>query len=68
MPREKEDYRENLSNIIEKFGEVQLIPLKKAAEFCGVDTRLLQNDKSFPIKKVAGRYFVPALSFARWLS
>jgi len=68
MPREKEDYRENLRLIFEKFGEVQLIPLKQVAEFCGADVRSLQKDKEFPQKKLGGRYYVPAVSLARWLS
>ena len=68
MAREKEDFRENLRIIYERFGESQLIPFRKVAEFCGTDYRLLQNDKDFPLKKVAGRYFVPAVSLARWLS
>ena len=68
MSREKEDFRENLRLITEHFGSVQLIPLKRAAEYCGADVRMLQKDKDFPIKKVVGRYYVPAVSLARWLS
>lgn len=68
MAREKEDFRENLRLITEKFGCVQLIPLKHAAQYCGTDYRNLQKDKNFPIKKVAGRYYVPAVALARWLS
>lgn len=68
MPREKEDFRENLRIISEKFGDVQLIPLKQAARFCGADERVLQKDKDFPVKKIVGRYYVPAVGLARWLS
>ncbi len=68
MPREKTDYRDNLQLISEEFGTVQLIPFKKVAEYCGVDVRALQKDKTFPLKKIAGRYYVPAVSLARWLS
>ena len=68
MPREKEDFRENLRLISERFGNVQLIPFKQAAEFCGADVRVLQKDKDFPIKKIVGRYYVPAVGLARWLS
>lgn len=68
MPKEKENYRENLRLITEHFGVGQLIPLKRAAEYCGADVRTLQRDRAFPIKKIAGRYYVPAVSLAQWLS
>ena len=67
MGREKEDFRDNLARICERFtGE--LITLKEAAEFLGIDFRGLQTDKSFPIKKVGGRYYVTVVALARWLS
>ena len=68
MAREKENYRENLRLITERFGDVQLIPLKQVAEYCGADVRTLQRDKELPIKKVVGRYYVPAVGLASWLS
>ena len=68
MSREKEDYRENLRLLREHFGQSELIPLVEAAKYCGRCARLLRSDKSFPLKKVGGRYFVAAVSFARWLS
>lgn len=68
MSREKEDYRENLNLITEHFGDGQLITLRAAADYLGVHFRKLQNDKSFPLKKVGGRYYVPAVSLARWMS
>jgi len=68
MAREKVDFRENLRLIYERFGEIQLIPLLKVAEYCGADKRYLQKDESFPVKKIGGRYYVPAVSLARWLS
>ncbi len=68
MPREKEDYRENLRMIMERFGGVQLIPFKQAAAYCGADVRYLRLDEDFPLKKVGGRYYVPAVGLARYLS
>lgn len=68
MAREKTDYRDNLELISEEFGAVQLIPFKKAAQYCGIDVRALQKDETFPLKKVAGRYYVTAVGLARWLS
>lgn len=68
MAREKENYRENLRLITERFGDVQLIPLKQVAEYCGADVRTLQKDKELPVKKIVGRYYVPAVGLASWLS
>ena len=68
MAREKENYRENLRLIAERFGDVQLIPLKQVAEYCGADVRTLQKDKELPVKKIVGRYYVPAVGLASWLS
>lgn len=67
MPKEKENYRDNLERICERF-KSELITLKEAAEFLGIDFRGLQTDKSFPIKKVGGRYYVTVVALARWLS
>lgn len=68
MAREKPDFQENLKQIQEYFGSGQLLPLKKVADYCGRDYRTLQRTNDFPVKKVAGRYFVPAVGLARWLS
>ena len=68
MSRETASYRDNLELIAEEFGTVQLIPFKKAAEYCGVDVRSLKKDETFPLKKIAGRYYVPVVGLARWLS
>ena len=68
MAREKENYRENLRLIYEHFGDVQLIRIKEAAEYCGLDERVMKRAKDFPLRKIAGRYYVPAVSLASWLS
>lgn len=67
MGREKEDFRDNLARICERFtGE--LITLKEASEYIGVSLRNIQADKTFPAKKVGGRYYVTVVALARWLS
>nr|DAU66750.1 MAG TPA: Pyocin activator protein PrtN [Caudoviricetes sp.] len=68
MAREKIDFEQNYSNILQHFGNVQLIPAKAAAEFLGIDVRTLRDDRCSPVKKVCGRYYVPVVSLARWLS
>lgn len=67
MSREKELYRENLEQVRERFGDVQLIPIKEVSEFIGVDPRSLKSDRDFPLKKIGGRYFVGATALASYL-
>lgn len=66
--RTKENYYEQLEQITEHFGKIQLIPLREAADFMGCDHRTLMKQKDFPIKKVGGRYYVGAVNLASWLA
>ena len=65
MAREKELYRLNLEKVMESF-RGQLIPLRQAADYCGIDHRTLE--KSVEVKKCGGRYYVSAAQLARFLS
>lgn len=67
MAREKIDFRDNLERISTQF-EGELIPLRMAAAFCGVDPRVLTQSVDSPVKKICGRYYVTAVGLARWLS
>lgn len=64
----KELYYDNLDKIVARFGAIQLIPLRQAAEFVGCDHRSLSKAKDLQIKKLGGRYYVSAVGLARWLS
>ncbi len=66
--RTKEDYYDNLARITERFKGTELIPLREAADFLGVDPRSLQDCRDFPLKKVCRRYYVASVAFARWMS
>lgn len=66
--RVKELYYQNLEQIRKRFGEIELIPIKDAAEYCGCDSRTLKSQKDFPLKKVGRMYYVTACAFASWLS
>lgn len=66
--RVKEDYYDNLDGIRKRFNDTELIPLRRAAEFLGVDYRCLQGSKDFPIKRIGGRYYITAVALARWMS
>ena len=63
--REKELYRSNLTDITERF-KVSLIPIRQAAEYCGIDHRTLS--KVVEVKKIGSRYYVSAAVLARYLS
>lgn len=64
---EKQDFRDNLVRITKKF-TTELIRVKDVADFLGVDVKSLNNDKTFPQKKVGGRWYVSAVALARWMS
>ena len=66
--RNKETYYEQLEQIVARFGNIQLIPIKDVADFLGCDYRTLLKQKDFPIKKLGSRYYVGAVNLARWLA
>lgn len=69
MGRERIDYEQNLLRLIDHFGDMgEAVPLRKAAKYIGISARRLQADKTFPLKKVCGRYYVSLVGLARWLS
>ena len=64
---EKRDYRDNLERLSQKFtGE--LIPYIQACDYIGCTRKQMDRDKSFPKKRVGGRYYVPVVALAKWLS
>lgn len=64
---EKRDYRDNLERLSQKFtGE--LIPYLEACNYIGCTRKQMDRDKSFPKKRVGGRYYVPVVALAKWLS
>lgn len=66
--RVKENYYDNLKRITDKFGDGELIPIRKAAKFLGCDVRCLFKELDFPVKKIGRCYYVTAVALARWLS
>lgn len=69
MTRECETFYDQLKELREKYGENKtFLYITEAAKYCGVDFRTLQADKSFPVKKMGGRYRVNVINFARWLA
>lgn len=68
MPREKQDFHDNLNRVVMVFPNKEMIPLKDVAEWLGMNQRLLQKLKGFPVKKIQQRYYVTAVGLAKWLS
>ncbi len=64
---EKKDYRDNLERLSQKFSG-ELIPFLDACRYVGCTPKQLNTDKTFPKKKVGGRYYVTMVAFAKWLS
>jgi len=69
MGREKELYRDYLVELQEVFGaDTVFISLNRAAKYLRKDQRSLLGDKTFPVKKIGGRYEVPIRRLASWLA
>lgn len=68
MPREKEDFRENLARLTERFPGREAISIQEAAPILGRCVRTLVDDKKFPKIKIGSSWSVPLVGLARWLS
>lgn len=66
--RTKELYYDNLERVTDQFPGQEMIPLKLAAEWLGIDQRALQRIKDTPAKRVGGRWYVTAVALARWMA
>jgi hypothetical protein len=71
MSREKEGYREQLESLRQRFPDREAIDIKEAAKIIGVCDRTLMSNSAFPKKYANGRsgkYIVPLVGLARWMS
>lgn len=68
MSREKVDYRDNLEMLREMFPGRMTITIQEACALLGREKRSLLGDRSFPAQKIGGRYAVPIVALARYLS
>lgn len=64
---EKKDYRDNLERLSQKFN-AELIPYMEVVQFLGTTRKQLDHDRTFPKKKVGGRFYVTIVALAKWLS
>ena len=69
---EKPDYRAHIERLSERFPGRELITLRDAAAYIGIDPRTLLRSRTFPLKEMGtGKrvaYYVPIVGLARWLS
>lgn len=68
MAREKQDFRENLDRLIQRFPDREMIEVKEAAVIVGCDYRTLIRDQAFPTRQLGTRYLVPLVGMARWMA
>ncbi len=68
MPREREDFRDQLQSLREQFSGQEVLTLDQSCALLGLDRDALLHDKTFPSKKVGKRYIIPIVPLARWMS
>ena len=68
MPREREDFRDQLQALRERYEGQEVLTLEQSEKLLYVDRMALLNDKTFPVKKVGRRYIIPIVPLARWMS
>ena len=67
MSREKEGYRAQLEFLVTLCPGVASVDIKTCTKILGCERHTLLNDKTFPAKKVGGKYIVPLSELARWM-
>ena len=65
---EKELYRDHLSRLLVMFPGREVLTINEVCSFLHIDRRTLLRDKNNPAKKIAGKYVVPLVNLARYLS
>lgn len=70
--REKENFRDQLARLSDRYPERETIGLKEASDLLGVSRQTLMLDKTFPAKKPGGaknaKIIIPLVALARWMS
>ena len=68
MPRELEDYRDNLELLSKMFPGKATITIEETAQVIGCHKRTIAENDDIPIVKVGRRSAVPIVGLARYLS
>lgn len=67
MPREKDGFREQYDALAVRYPNVEAIDVNTCAALLGIARNTIMGDKTFPAKKVGGKYIVTLVALARWL-
>lgn len=65
--RELEGYRQQLELLTDLFPNRAALKIAECEAALNLDRRTLLADRSFPAKKVCGKYAVPITELARWM-
>ena len=68
MPRELEDYRDNLELLGKLFPGKATITIEETAQVIGCHKRTIAGNDDIPVVKVGRRSLVPIVGLARYLS
>ena len=64
---EKPGYRDALERLLNVFGGRDVLDMGEVCQYLHRDRRTLLQDKSFPAKKIAGKYLINITALARYL-
>ena len=66
--KEKEHFRDELDRLSARFPDREVITLDEAATVLGCCYKTLQRDSKFPKVKIRGKWLVPLVRLASYLS
>ena len=61
-------YRDHLERLLELFQQRDIISMDELCAYLHMDRRTILKDKKGPAKKIAGKYVVPLVNLARYLT
>ena len=61
-------YRDHLERLLELFQQRDIISMDELCAYLHMDRRTILKDKKCPVKKIAGKYVVPLVNLARYLT
>jgi hypothetical protein len=66
--REKENFRDVLEGLRERFPDREAISIAEASKLIGAHRQTLLGTKGFPCQRAGNKYVIPIVALARWLS
>ncbi len=65
---EKELFREHLQRLRELYPDCEVLTMNETCKLLRIDRRTLLQDKKCPAKMIAGKYIVPLINLAWYMS